>query len=128
MTTLPEIYAARVAGGSLTRDPAQEAALPEFERIRAALAEPVKKGLFRKAPEPPKGLYLWGGVGRGKSMLMDLFVTSLSVPARRVHFHAFMQEIHAAIHKARQDGVEDAIKPVAKSVSDSVRLLAFDEM
>ena len=128
MTTLPEIYAARVADGSLTRDPAQEAALPEFERIRAALAEPVKKGLFRKAPEPPKGLYLWGGVGRGKSMLMDLFVESLSVPARRVHFHAFMQEIHAAIHKARQDGVEDAIKPVAKSVSDSVRVLAFDEM
>ncbi|WP_299787787.1 cell division protein ZapE [uncultured Marivita sp.] len=128
MTTLPDIYSARVADGSLNRDPAQEAVLPEFERIRAALAEPVKKGLFRKAPEPPKGLYLWGGVGRGKSMLMDLFVESLDVPARRVHFHAFMQEIHAAIHKARQDGVEDAIKPVAKSVSDSVRLLAFDEM
>ena len=128
MTTLPDIYAKRVAEGSLIPDPAQEAALPEFERIRAALAQPVKKGLFRKAPEPPKGLYLWGGVGRGKSMLMDLFVQSLTVPARRVHFHAFMQEIHAAIHKARQDGVEDAIKPVAKSVADSVRLLAFDEM
>lgn len=128
MTTLPELYAARVADGSLTRDPAQEAVLPEFERIRAALAEPVKKGLFRKAPEPPGGLYIWGGVGRGKSMLMDLFVESLNASARRVHFHAFMQEIHAAIHKARQDGVEDAIKPVAKSVSDTVRLLAFDEM
>jgi cell division protein ZapE len=128
MTNLPELYATRVAKGALTRDPAQEAALPEFERIRAELAVPVKKGLFRKAPEPPKGLYLWGGVGRGKSMLMDLFVETLTVPARRVHFHAFMQEIHAAIHKARQDGVEDAIKPVAKSVSDSVRLLAFDEM
>lgn len=128
MTTLPELYAARVADGSLTRDPAQEAVLPEFERIRAALAEPVKKGLFRKAPEPPKGLYIWGGVGRGKSMLMDLFVESLNASARRVHFHAFMQEIHAAIHKAREDGVEDAIKPVAKSVSDTVRLLAFDEM
>jgi cell division protein ZapE len=128
MTTLPELYATRVAKGALTRDPAQEAALPEFERIRAELAVPVKKGLFRKAPEPPKGLYLWGGVGRGKSMLMDLFVETLTVPERRVHFHAFMQEIHAAIHKARQDGVEDAIKPVAKSVSDSVRLLAFDEM
>ncbi|SHH47876.1 cell division protein ZapE [Marivita hallyeonensis] len=128
MTTLPEIYAARIADGRLTHDTAQEAVLPEFERIRAAIAQPVKKGLFRKAPEPPKGLYLWGGVGRGKSMLMDLFVESLNAPARRVHFHAFMQEIHAAIHAARQRGVEDAIKPVAKSVSDSVRLLAFDEM
>lgn len=128
MTTLPEIYAARVADGSMTPDPAQEAVLPEFERIRAALSKPPRKGLFRKPPAPPKGLYLWGGVGRGKSMLMDLFVASLDVPARRVHFHAFMQEIHAAIHKARQEGVEDAIKPVAKSVSDSVRLLAFDEM
>ena len=128
MTTLPEIYAARVADGSLTRDAAQEAALPEFERIRAALAQPVKKGLFRKAPEPPKGLYLWGGVGRGKSMLMDLFVDSLDAPARRVHFHAFMQEIHAAIHAARKRGVEDPIKPVAKSVAETVRLLAFDEM
>jgi cell division protein ZapE len=128
MTTLPEIYAQRVADGSLTRDDAQEAALPEFERIRAALAEPVKKKLFRKAPEPPKGLYLWGGVGRGKSMLMDLFVESLNAPARRVHFHAFMQEIHAAIHVARGKGVEDPIKPVAKAVSDTIRLLAFDEM
>lgn len=128
MTTLPEIYAARVAADHLTRDAAQEAALPEFERIRAALAEPVRKRLFRKPPEPPKGLYLWGGVGRGKSMLMDLFVASLDVPARRVHFHAFMQEIHAAIHDARQRGIEDAIRPVAKSVADSVRLLAFDEM
>ncbi|WP_292286805.1 cell division protein ZapE [Marivita sp.] len=128
MTTLPEIYAARVADGSMTPDPAQEAVLPEFERIRAALSKPPRQGLFRKSPAPPRGLYLWGGVGRGKSMLMDLFVASLDIPARRVHFHAFMQEIHAAIHKARQEGVEDAIKPVAKSVSDSVRLLAFDEM
>ena len=126
--SLQNIYADMVAKGEIHADPAQEAVLPEFERIRAELAKPVKKGLFRKAPEPPKGLYLWGGVGRGKSMLMDLFVSHLDVPARRVHFHAFMQEIHAAMHKARADGVEDALKPVAKSIIDEVKLLAFDEM
>ncbi len=128
METLPQRYDRLVAEGKLTRDPAQEAALPEFERIRADLAKPQKKGWFRKAPEPPKGLYLWGGVGRGKSMLMDLFVDTLEVPNRRVHFHAFMQEIHAGMHAARKQGVEDALSPVAKEVTESVRLLAFDEM
>jgi cell division protein ZapE len=128
MDTLSDIYAARVASGELIADPVQELALERLERIRAALAEPVKKGFFRKAPPRPKGLYLWGGVGRGKSMLMDLFVDASPVPARRVHFHAFMQEIHAGMHKARKDGVEDALKPVAEAVIADVKLLAFDEM
>jgi len=128
MTRIQDIYRSRVADGALHADEAQEAVLPEFDRIREALAKPVKKGLFRKAPPPPKGLYLWGGVGRGKSMLMDLFVEQLSVPARRVHFHAFMQEIHAAMHEARKNGVEDALAPVANSVAQQVRVLAFDEM
>ncbi len=129
MTDVLSLYDARIAEGTLTRDDAQEAVLPEFERIRAALAQPVKRGLFRKPPPPPKGLYLWGGVGRGKSMLMDMFVETLGdVPARRVHFHAFMQEIHSGMHKARQDGVHDALAPVAAEVVKSIRLLAFDEM
>ncbi|WP_281967154.1 cell division protein ZapE [Roseovarius nanhaiticus] len=128
MKTMPDIYADKVNSGALTADPAQEAVLPEFERIRAALAEPQSKGWFRKAPEPPKGLYMWGGVGRGKSMLMDMFAASLDVPNRRVHFHAFMQEIHAGIHAARQEGREDAVAPVAAKVAEDVRLLAFDEM
>ncbi|WP_415404874.1 cell division protein ZapE [Tateyamaria sp. SN3-11] len=128
MTDLMTEYQALVAAGDLKHDDAQTAALPEFERIRAALAEPVKRSLFRKAPEPPKGLYLWGGVGRGKSMLMDFFVSHVEAPARRVHFHAFMQEIHAAMHAARKRGVDDAIAPVAADVAASVRLLAFDEM
>ncbi|WP_171235190.1 cell division protein ZapE [Ruegeria sp. HKCCA6837] len=129
MTDLISLYEARVADGTLTRDDAQEAVLPQFERIRAALSEPVKRSFFRKVPPPPKGLYLWGGVGRGKSMLMDMFVETLGdIPARRVHFHAFMQEIHAGMHKARKENVEDALAPVAKDVVKSVRLLAFDEM
>lgn len=126
---MSDIYAEGVARGDLTPDPAQQAMLPHFDRIRAGLMTAPKRGLFRKAPEPPKGLYLWGGVGRGKSMLMDLFVESLEdIPNRRVHFHAFMQEIHAAMHEARKTGVDDAIAPVAADVASSVRLLAFDEM
>lgn len=129
MTSLRETYDSMIATGTLHADPAQEAVLPEFDRIRDALLAPAKKGLFRKAPEPPMGLYLWGGVGRGKSMLMDMFVDHLDgIPARRVHFHAFMQEIHSAMHEVRKTGVDDAIAPVAADVAASVRLLAFDEM
>ncbi len=130
MKTLSQIYRQLVADGTLTRDPAQEAVLPEFERIHKGLtAAPVKKGWFRKAEiETPKGLYLWGGVGRGKSMIMDLFAENLDVPNRRVHFHAFMQEIHKGMHAARQQGIEDALAPVVADIIGSVRLLAFDEM
>ena len=129
MATLRETYDRLIREGTLTSDPAQEAVLPEFDRIRDALLQPVKKGWFQKAPEAPKGLYLWGGVGRGKSMLMDMFVEHMGeVPARRVHFHAFMQEIHSAMHVVRKTGVDDAIAPVAADVAENVRLLAFDEM
>lgn len=129
MGNFSSIYSNLAAAGKLTEDPAQGAVLPEFDRIGTALRQPEKKGLFRKAPPPPKGLYLWGGVGRGKSMLMDLFVKHLDgVPNRRVHFHAFMQEVHAAMHAARQRGVDDAIAPVAREVAGQLRLLAFDEM
>ncbi|QFT61577.1 cell division protein ZapE [Roseivivax halotolerans] len=125
---LSALYEARVAAGSIEDDPAQRAILPEFDRIAEAVNAPQKRGFFRKAPPPPKGLYIWGGVGRGKSMLMDLFVESLDVPARRVHFHAFMQEVQDAVHRERKAGTEDPIKPVAKAVSDSVKVFAFDEM
>ncbi|MEI4485007.1 cell division protein ZapE [Frigidibacter sp. MR17.14] len=131
--TLAEIYEARVASGAIRGDDAQRRVLPELERVRRALEAPVpKKGLFgflSKAPETPKGLYLWGGVGRGKSMLMDLFVESVGIEAkRRVHFHAFMQEIQTRLHEVRKTGVQDAIRPVAEAVAERARLLAFDEM
>jgi len=129
MTDLRTLYEEHVADGRLTPDPAQEAVLSEFDRIRTALMYPEKKGFFKRAPEPPKGLYLWGGVGRGKSMLMDMFAKNMGdIPTRRVHFHAFMQEIHSAMHEARKTGVDDAIAPVAAQVAASVKVLAFDEM
>ncbi len=131
MTTFHALYQSKLDAGEIRPDPAQTAVIPLFDRIGEELrATPVKRGLFRKAqPQRVKGLYLWGGVGRGKSMLMDLFVESLGdIPCRRVHFHAFMQEIHAAMHEARKTGVDDAIAPVAADVAASVRLLAFDEM
>jgi cell division protein ZapE len=132
--TLTEIYTRLAGEGRLTTDPAQLAVLPEFERIRRALEDqPARRGglrgLFQRGAEAPKGLYLWGGVGRGKSMLMDLFFASVDIEAkRRVHFHAFMQEVQAGLNEARKTGVDDTILPVARAISDRIRLLCFDEM
>jgi len=128
------IYDQLVSAGEITADPAQVGVLPLLEDIRAHFAAtPEKKGLlgglFAKAPEPPKGAYIWGGVGRGKSFLMDLFFDHVPTEAkRRVHFHAFMQDIHSGMHEARKTGVDDALKPVADAVANDVRLLCFDEM
>ena len=126
--TVQEAYQAAVAAGTLHEDAAQLAVLPELERVRAALAEPVKRGFFRKAPELIPGLYMWGGVGRGKSMLMDLLYDLVEAPKQRRHFHAFMQWVHAEMTAARKTGVDDAIAPVAAKLADEVRFLAFDEM
>ncbi len=132
--TLAQIYDARVASGGLTADPAQRAVLAELETLRRTLEEPLKRrgvlsGMFSRSAEGPRGVYLWGGVGRGKSMLMDMFFAATDLPAkRRVHFHAFMQEIQAGLHSARKTEVEDALHPVAEAVIAGVRLLCFDEM
>ena len=133
--TLTEIYDERVAAGQLRPDPAQHAVLPKLETLRHWLETNANRrvglfaGLFAKPVTPPNGLYLWGGVGRGKSMVMDLFVENTAISQkRRVHFHAFMQEIHKGMHEARKTGVEDALAPVADAVARDVRLLAFDEM
>ncbi len=141
MTSVTQIYEARVAAGTLQPDPAQRAVLPDLDALLARLAEaeppaPAKTGwlsrLTRSAPAqtaPQKGLYLWGGVGRGKSMLMDMIMEAAPISAkRRVHFHEFMQEIQAGLNRARQKGLADAVVPVANEVADQARLLCFDEM
>lgn len=133
--TLTQIYESLVAQGHLRADPAQHEVLPKLEALRLWLEQNADRkvglfaGLFARPALPPPGLYLWGGVGRGKSMLMDLFERHTAISQkRRVHFYAFMQEIHHGMHEARKQGVEDALAPVAERIVRDVRLLAFDEM
>ncbi len=133
-----ERYRALVAEGALKPDDAQRAAVEKlnllFMRLSRHGAGGAVFGLFgfgrrgEQQIEARSGLYLYGGVGRGKSMLMDLFFARAPVAKkRRVHFHAFMQEVHKALDVARKTQVEDPIKPVAKQIAATAPLLCFDE-
>lgn len=142
MSLLQAAYDQRVARGAIRADPAQAAALAALSRLQVELADAAPsglKGLFRK-PESLKGVYLVGPVGRGKSMLMDLFFEAAPVERkRRTHFHVFMGEVHrligawrkgdAAERRARfgQHKGDDPIQPVAGVVAEQARLLCFDE-
>ncbi|MGZ3215331.1 cell division protein ZapE [Paracoccus sp. T5] len=139
MGRVSDLYRQRVAEGALRPDPAQEAVLPHMDRVLADMqAAPAPKrsawraflGVGNPDPAPgARGLYLWGGVGRGKSMLMDLMAEAAGeIPCRRVHFHEFMQEIQAGLNEARKRGEQDTVRPVAEGVARQVRLLCFDEM
>ncbi|MDD9978130.1 MAG: cell division protein ZapE, partial [Boseongicola sp.] len=134
MGAVRNAYEKQVAAGALKRDPAQDAVLRALDEISDALRRaPQKAGglgwVFAKKSEPVKGAYIWGGVGRGKSMLMDMFHDHVSIEGtRRVHFHAFMQEVQSALHEARKTGVDDAILPVARDLTKDLRLLCLDEM
>jgi cell division protein ZapE len=126
-------YERRRAAGELRRDAAQLPVLQKLDGLAAALdALPKPGGLltrFRKAPPAPKGLYIHGEVGRGKTMVMDLFHEQVQVePKRRVHFHAFMQDVHRRLHAARQTHAQDALAPVARAIAAEARLLCLDEM
>lgn len=136
MTKVRAAYDALVASGQLRPDPAQAAVVDRLQSLSQALEkEPEKPGLFGRLfgsatpAAPPRGLYLWGGVGRGKSMLMDLFFAHTEVtPKRRIHFHEFLLETHSRIHARRQKDPGDPIPAVASSWAAEARLLAFDEM
>lgn len=153
---LQAAYDARLSDGEIRPDPAQANGLRALLRLEMELADAPAvgglKALFRK-PEAQRGVYLWGPVGRGKSMLMDLFFEAIAVEKkRRTHFHVFMGEIHRLIGEWRQGdaaarkarfgqhppsslgsafgrswGGDDPIPPVADVVADGARLLCFDE-
>jgi cell division protein ZapE len=139
-----DAYRAALADHTLKPDAAQAAAAQKLEALSQALAD-YRPGfsLFGKnllsigrhsPPGAPPGVYLWGDVGRGKSMLMDMFFETAPVaPKRRVHFNAFMVQTHARIHAARtspegqRPGSGDPIAAVARAIAGEARLLCFDE-
>jgi len=140
MVELYQDYKARVDAGELKADSAQAYMAQRFDKLANDLSQ-VKSGWFSK-PIYPKGLYIWGGVGRGKSMLMDLFHDHATLkPSMRTHFHDFMLETHEFIaqwrkldpkerkkHTAFVKGAgDDPIAPAAKRIADRAKLLCFDE-
>jgi cell division protein ZapE len=134
-------YRARLASGALEADPVQELAVEKLEILHHRLTgyEPGGNGGllsflgFAKKQPAPEGLYLYGGVGRGKSLLMDLFFDAAPVAhKRRVRFHAFMLEVHKRINRWRAKTVEDRsakdpIPPLARHIAEEAWLLCFDE-
>ena len=135
MSGLLERYHALVAAGELRPDPEQAAAAARLAGLQDELESAAPAGgligkLFARKPAArPRGIYLWGGVGRGKSMLMDLFHDSLALAEkRRVHFHAFMLEVHALLREERRKESGDPIPPVAARIAQGLKVLAFDEM
>src|SRR3954469_22705004 len=127
-------YHALITAGELRADPDQEAAARRLDTLQAELEAQPKRGsvLWRalgRKPDSPRGIYMWGGVGRGKSMLMDLFFGCLTINRkRRVHFAEFMLEVHQRIAEERKKEAGDPIAPAAAALAEQARLLAFDEM
>lgn len=139
--------AARRAAGQVRADPVQERIVQRLqavhERLGALTAMPARPGLLarlglvrsEKPPAGPHGLYIWGPVGRGKSMLMDLFFADAPIARkRRVHFHEFMLEVHERLHRRREELAakgappeSDTIVPIAHEIAGQTRLLCFDE-
>jgi cell division protein ZapE len=124
-------YDQLIADHELKPDPAQARAVAALDRLASCLQR--RSGLLSRLlgerPQGPSGVYLWGGVGRGKSMLMDLAFAHIAIePKRRVHFHAFMLETAARLRRIRKKEEGDPIEAVAEEIAGEARLLAFDEM
>jgi len=132
---LREAYARALRDRGFSRDPGQRAALEKLDALRRRLRRAQRsrlprwlKALWSRSPDAPvRGLYLWGGVGRGKTWLMDLFFASLPfAERRRQHFHRFMHDVHAALAQLKQE--RDPLEHVADTIAREVRVLCFDEL
>ncbi len=127
-----ENYRAGAARGDWEDDPAQYEALRELDRIHAALTQTQKRTgllqrMFGDGPQPPeRGLYLWGGVGRGKTFLIDLFFDGLPIAQKkRTHFHRFMRDVHARLRA--HAGERDPLAIIAREWRRDLRVLVLDE-
>ena len=133
MISLQARYQQLVAAGELKPDEDQRRAVTRLDRLERDMERGGRPSLWSRLTgrptEPVRGVYLWGGVGRGKSMLMDLAFNEIDVqPKRRVHFHEFMLEVHERLRVERGREKGDPIPPVADGIAAEARLLAFDEM
>ena len=134
MAGLLDRYTQLLGAGELRADAEQAAAAAQLAALQDTLEAGPPRGsllwrLSGKKAAPPRGIYMWGGVGRGKSMLMDLFHDTLAIPEkRRVHFHAFMLEVHATMREVRASESGDPIPQIAARLGKHLRVLAFDEM
>ena len=131
------LYAHTLAEHGWQTDPAQTEAVRRFEALEARLnqAGSRERGLWAsglrltglaRRPRAVRGLYLWGGVGRGKTFLVDLFCAHVRVPVRRSHFHHFMRDVHTRLHALTN--VEDPLDRIAASIAGECRVLCFDEL
>ena len=134
MVNVTDQFDALVAAGELRADADQARAIAALARVQIELEAVPPRGstiwrFLRRKPDPTRGLYLWGGVGRGKSMLMDLFFENVGINRkRRAHFHEFMLDIHARLKEERVKEKGDPIPPIVAALADEARLLCFDEM
>ena len=128
-------YRRLLAEGKIVPDSAQEHAVEKLQILTNRLAHyvpPQRTDFFsfftRRRGEVPKGLYVFGGVGRGKTMLMDLFQTAPVEKKRRAHFHEFMAAVHAKLNEVRGSAKNDPVVAVAEAISNEAALLCLDEL
>ena len=127
-----EAYTRLVAEGLIAYDEAQQATVDVLETLYNQLLKREDTHFWpfgKKKKQVIKSVYIWGDVGRGKSMLMDLFYdTLINTTKRRVHFHRFMQEVHGRLHTLRQDGENGHMEQLIEEICEAQQVLCFDEL